>query len=97
MSAMSESDEFFSKWFVSDHWRWRRLAAFYQVDTYTAYATYLELCAVDEHHFSEKLRNAIRVNNDAIGTRVIYPECRVICPIGVGLCMEVEKCCTKHS
>lgn len=66
------SSEFFANWFIVDYWRWIALAAFYKVDVYTAYESYLELCALDEHHFSESVRKMARVNK-AIADRVLYP------------------------
>ena len=65
------TDDFFANWFVVDYPRWIKLAAFYGVGVDKAYGLYLELCALDEHHFSDKVRDAARINK-AIADRVLY-------------------------
>lgn len=68
---MTTDDKFFSNWFVIDYQRWLRLGAFYDVSAYKAYKAYLELCALDEHHFSEGVREVSRINK-AIADRVLW-------------------------
>lgn len=67
-----DQPDFYSNWFLIDYHRWLNLGVFYGVSPQKAYSVYLQICALDEHHFSPELREAGRIQK-AIADRVLYP------------------------